>query len=352
MVIKTLASRFGEHDVSGLGAELAYRFLFAVFPFGLFVAALVAFVAPALGFDDPVGRILAGLGDNLPPEVAGAIRPELENVIGTTRPGLLSFGAIAALWAATSGTLALIKAMNRAYGVDESRSLPTRYLVAIGLTLLGAVGLIASFVTIVGGALVTQELADTLGLGGQAWTLFQLVRWPIVFVALVVAVAVLYRFAPNARAPWRWIFVGAGTFTLGWLVATWALGFYVSNFADYGATYGSLAGVIVLMLWFYVTSILLAVGGEVVAITTTVYQPGALEARRDEIAESETVKEVSRKAREATESVTERVRGAIGADYALGPRLAPDRDATPSRRPLERPPGGIVTQSMRREPPD
>ena len=113
----------GRDDLAGLSAELAYRFLFAIFPFGIFVAALAAFVATAAGIDDPTGRILAALGDNLPPDVAQAVRPQLEAVIGTGRPDLLTIGAIAALWAATGGTNALIKAMNRAYEVEEARPL-------------------------------------------------------------------------------------------------------------------------------------------------------------------------------------------------------------------------------------
>jgi membrane protein len=339
-VATDLVHRFQANDVPGLGAELAYRFLFAVFPFGLFVAALVAFIAPAMGINDPTGQLLGGLGDNLPPEVANAIRPELEQVIGTTRPGLLSIGAIAALWAATGGTLALMKGLNRAYEVEESRSIVTKYLVAIGLTLLAAVGIIVSFVTIVGGAVLTQQLAEELGVGGRAWSAIQLLRWPAVFIALVVAVAILYRFAPNGRAPWRWIVVGAVVFTLGWLVATFLFGLYVSNIANFGATYGSLGGVIALMLWFYLTSILLVVGGEVAAITTNVYEPGALQQRRDEIRESQLAREVEGRARDTVETAKERVGGAI------------DDDEPRRETPRPRPAGGPVVHSISRERPE
>src|SRR6478672_5091037 len=125
-------------DVTGLAAELAYRFLFALFPFGIFVAALTAFVATAIGMDDPTGKILGALSDNLPAQLAAGIRPQLEAVIGTQRPGLLTIGALAALWAATGGMNALIKAMNRAWEVEETRPLVPRYALAIGLTLFGS----------------------------------------------------------------------------------------------------------------------------------------------------------------------------------------------------------------------
>jgi membrane protein len=286
--LRAIGARFvrsvQEHDLTGLAAELAYRFLFAVFPFGLFLAALGAFAAGWLGIENPAQQIVDGLGDNLPPALASALAPELERVIGTARPGLLSFGAIAALWAATGGTNALIKAMNRAYDVEETRSFVPRTLLAIGLTLLGSLGILVSFVTIVGGALVTEQIAEQLGLSGQAWFLLSLARWPAVFVLLVVAVAILYRLAPNVRTPWRWAFGGAALFTAGWLIATWAFAWYVGTMGNYGATYGALGGVIVLMLWFYLTGLLLVGAAALTASAASVVEPERFEARRREIA--------------------------------------------------------------------
>ena len=290
-----------EHDVSGLAAEIAYRFLFAVFPFGLFVAALGGVIAGWLRIDNPAGQIIAGLGDNLPPEIADAVQPELERLFNTASNGLLWTGALLALWAATGGTNALVKGIHRAYGVPEQRPFVLRYVVAVALTLLAAVGVIASFVTIVGGAMITQELAERLALEAQAFTLLQLLRWPAVFVALTIAVAILYRYAPSIVIPWRWIAVGASFFTLGWLMATAALGWYAGNVADYGATYGSLGAVIVLMLWFYVTSALLLVGAELTAALARERTPGEIQMRGEE-------RNVAEKVTEAADSAAERVR--------------------------------------------
>jgi membrane protein len=281
-VLRRIVKGIQDDDVFGLAAELAYRFLFAVFPFGLFVAALGAFIAGLLHVDNPADQIVNGLGDNLPPSIAGALRPELQRLLSSPRADLLSLGAIAALWAATGGTNALVKGMHRAYGVPESRPFLLRYAVAIGLTVLGAVGVVAAFVTIIGGAVATQELAGRLGLGSQAYSVVELMRWPAVFVALTIAVAILYRYAPNVVVPWRWIVLGAALFTIGWLAATAALGYYAANFANYGATYGSLGGVIVLMLWLYVTGALLLIGAEVTAALAQVRTPGEIRRRREE----------------------------------------------------------------------
>jgi membrane protein len=175
-----------------------------------------------------------------------------------------------------------VKGIHRAYGVPEQRPFLLRYAVAVGLTLLAAAGVIASFVTIVGGALITQELAEQFGLQAQAFTVLQLLRWPAVFVALTLAVAILYRYAPSIVIPWRWILIGAAAFTLGWLAATVALGWYAGNVADYGATYGSLGAVIVLMLWFYITSALLLVGAELTAALARERTPDQIRMRGEE----------------------------------------------------------------------
>lgn len=280
-----------EDDVTGLAAEIAYRFLFAVFPFGLFVAAVGAFVANALPIDNPAQQIVQALGDNLPAPIADSLRPELERLIDSPRADLLSIGAIAALWAATGGTNALIKGMHRAYDAPEARPFWRRYLVALTLTVVGAVGMLVSFVTIVGGALVTQQLAEQVGLGAEAFSVLQLLRWPAVFAVMTLAVAILYRFAPNVVVPWRWILLGSVAFALGFLVVTAGVGFYAANFADYGATYGSLGGVIVLMLWFYVTALVLLLGAELSAAFAREWSPSEVHRATEEADEAAEAKE-------------------------------------------------------------
>jgi membrane protein len=273
---------FQRDDVAGMAAELAYRFLFAIFPFGIFVAALTAFIANAIGFADPTSQIMGAIGDNLPAEIAKGVRPQLEEVIGKTQPGLLTFGALAALWAATGGMNALIKAMNRAWEVDETRAFVPKTALAIGLTLLGSVGIIASFVTIVGASLLTTEVATRLGIDRSVLDLATLLLWPLVFVLLTVAVAVLYHWAPNFRAPWRWCLAGGALFSVAWIVATALFGLYVANFANYANTYGALGGVIVLMLWFYLSAMLLVSAAAIVAAALKETQPTMVHERRVE----------------------------------------------------------------------
>ena len=280
----TLGSDLWKHaqadDVSGLSAELAFRFLFALFPFALFVAALAAFIAVAIGLGNPTDAIVAGIGDNLPPDLAGGIATELGNIIGQQRPGLLSIGALLALWSATSGTLTVIKAMNRAYGVKESRSLISRYLLGMGLTITGSILILAAFVTIVGGSFLTEQVAAQLGIG-SAWGVIALLRWPVAFAILVASATIIYRVGPNMKPSWRAALVGAVVFAVGWLVATFVFALYVAGFSNYGATYGALAGVTVLMLWLYLTGYVMLFAAEVVAIVVRRTEPERLLERQD-----------------------------------------------------------------------
>jgi len=306
--VVTVWQRIRAHDLPGLSAEMAYRFLFALFPFALFLASVAAAAAGILGVGDPTGRIIDGLGDNLPPDLAGTVRTELEHVLGQQRAGLATVGAIVGLWAATTGTMTVIKSMNRAYDVREDRSLVHRYLLGIGLTIAGSIGIMIAFVTIVGGALLTEQAASRFGLE-QSWWVISLLRWPIVFGLLVIAATIIYRVGPNLTPTWRTAATGAAVFAIGWLVATFAFALYVANVANYGATYGTLGGVMVMMIWLYLTGMVLLVGAEVVAIMVDRSDPAFVDARRAEIAAHADA--MARHSDEKTRKVADRTIGEV-----------------------------------------
>ena len=337
---KEFVHQFQDDDASGMAAELAYRWLFAVFPFGLFLAALGAFVASWMGVQNPAQQIIAALGDNLPAELAAGVQPELERVIGQQQPGLVSLGALLALWAATSGTMTVIKSMNRAYDVDETRPAVIRYGVAIGLTIAAAVGLIVSFVTIVGGSVLTEQVARQLGLADTAWTVISIARWPVLLAILVLAVSAVLRTGPNMTPSWRSTLIGGVVFAVGWLIATFGFALYVANFADYAATYGALAGVIVLMLWFYVTAMVLVSAGELVALLTKRFEPELIDERREAIRRD-------RAAAAAAASTADKVGHAGRPDHATAP-IPSWVPVTVGDRPASRPTSSRTNQLVER----
>jgi membrane protein len=271
-----------EDDVPGLAAELAYRFLFALFPLFILIAALGGFVADLLPAQDPTARIMDTLGDALPAEAAGMLETQLDRVLGGRHPALLSIGVIAALWASAGAMNAIMKALNRIYGVEEKRPLWRRYALSIGLTLLAGGGVVVAFVVLLVGQVWGMQIGEALGLGPAVALAINLARWPLVIGLLVVAMAVLYWAAPNMNLPFRWISAGAVTFTLGWVAVSYLFGLYVANFGNYSDTYGALGGVIILMVWFYLSAFVLLVGAELNALMYARAEPGeASERLRD-----------------------------------------------------------------------
>ena len=263
-----------DDDVPGLAAELAYRFMFATFPFAIFVVALSGFMASWLGMASPGDRIIGAIGNSLPPDLIGSVTAQLDVLLAHTEPQLLSVGALVTLYAAVGGINTLMKAMNRAYGVPETRPLLRRMALAALLTVLGGVAVVVSFVAVVGGTLASERLIDEIGLSG-VWPALSLLRWPAAFLLLVAAVAALLRYAPNLRTPWRSAATAATAFAVAWLVVTYAFGLYVAHFATYDATYGALGSVIVLMLWFYLTAFVLLCAAELAALLVRFRSPNS-----------------------------------------------------------------------------
>ncbi|HEY3334394.1 MAG TPA: YhjD/YihY/BrkB family envelope integrity protein [Candidatus Limnocylindrales bacterium] len=326
---KQVVQQVIEDEVPDLAAGLAYRFLFAVFPFGIFLAALAAFVAQWTGLGDPTDEILAAIGDNLPRDVAAQIAPQLEAVLGQARPALLSIGALTALWAATGGVSSLMTAMNTAYDVEETRGFVGKLLRALLLTIVGSAGILVAFVTIVGGSVLTEQAVAVLGIGPGAWATISLLRFPLVLALVAVAVAALFRFGPNVAVSFRWTLVGGLVFAVGWLVATGIFGLYVANFGSYANTYGALGGVIVLMLWFYITAMLLLVAAEVTAVLAKAHEPEVVAARRAETGPAGSAKAGGPAAAD---------RGGAVDQTAAGPKPMPMPKATPEARPEAREP--------------
>ncbi len=278
-----------DDDVTGLAAELAYRFFLALFPFAIFVAGVAAFIARRSGIENPAQRLVDQLAGTLPSEAATLVSQELQRVIEQQNAGLVSFGVLSAIFVATGGTNALIKAMNRTFGVAETRPLWRRYLVALGMTLLAGSALITAFVIFLSGRIIAGDVAEGFGLSGAIWDLLPLLRWPLIVIAPFLAAVVLFRVGPNLKLPLRWIVPGALAFSVGWLLATWAFGIYVTEFASYGSTYGALGGVAILLIWFYLTAFILLLGVELNETIAAIREPSELRHRRRETADGEGV---------------------------------------------------------------
>lgn len=260
---RTLIKKISDDDLSGLAAEMSYRFFLALFPFFIFVAAFAGFVTDIFDVQNPTDRIVEAIGDTIPEDAASVLREQLDSILAGTNPGLLSVGIIGAVWASASGINTVIKGMNRVYGVEEKRPIWRKYLLALGLTLLAGASIIVAFLVLIVGQAAGVDIAKRMGLSGAATTLFTFVRWPFAVAAILLAIAFLYWATPNKKIPFRWITPGSVLFTAGWLIATYVFGVYVSNFGSYNSTYGALGGVVILLIWLYLTSFIMLLGAQI-----------------------------------------------------------------------------------------
>ena len=177
-VARGYVKRIFDDDVAGISAELAYRAMFAIVPFAIFVVALGGFIANWLGIANASNRIIGAMGSDLPADLVGPVRTQLDAVLAHAQLEVLSAGALLTLYASVSGTRSLMKAMNRAFGVRETRPLARRLILAALVTLLGGVTIAIAFVAIAGGTVVTRRLTEQSGLR-ELWLLIDVERRPL-----------------------------------------------------------------------------------------------------------------------------------------------------------------------------
>jgi membrane protein len=250
---------FTRDDMTTYAAALAYNTIFALFPFLLFLIALLSFLHVPDFFD-----WLLEQGESVLP---GDAYPRLTEVVAEiqnqSQGGLLSFGIVAAIWGASSGVRSLMNALNVAYDVEETRPLWKRYLLSLVYTIAFAILLLAAAALMLLGPRGMEWLADQAGLSSIVVTLWTLLRWPVLVLLLMFVAAVVYWVLPNVDQPFRLITPGAVLAVVIWVIASLGFSLYVSNFANYSATYGSLGGVIVMLFFFYISSAVLLLGAEI-----------------------------------------------------------------------------------------
>ena len=249
-----------DDNVLGLAAQTAYYFFFSLFPLLLFSAPLLGLIG---GRELILGRVMASAAQVLPPSAYTLLDQVVQDVVlSDNAPGLMSLGALLALWAGSNIFSALIDALNRAYDVAETRPWLKKKLLSIAAVLVAGGALVLATLTMLAGEDLVRWFAGQLGLGSQerlAWTVFQ---YLLAFALLVGSAWMLFYFLPNVRQDRTRVLAGAVVTTVLWIVVTLVFRAYVQNFGNYNATYGTIGGVIVLLLWMYLSMLVLLTGGE------------------------------------------------------------------------------------------
>ncbi|CAN5337088.1 YihY/virulence factor BrkB family protein [soil metagenome] len=266
-------NQINEDRLLAIAAGVVFFGLLAVFP------AITALVSSYGLFADPttIAGNLQTLAYMLPDGSFQIVQDQIARVLGNGQAQLgltFLFGLALALWSANAGVKAVIDALNVVYGEREKRSFIKLNLLSLAFT----TGALASLLLMVGAVVALPLMLDRMGLATESKVIVSLARWPLLMVMLLLALAILYRFGPSRPgARWQWLSVGTVTAALLWIAGSSLLSWYLSNFANYGATYGSLGAAIGLMTWMWMSAIIVLVGAELnseiehqTAIDTTV----------------------------------------------------------------------------------
>ncbi|ADO69644.1 Ribonuclease BN-related protein [Stigmatella aurantiaca DW4/3-1] len=270
-ILGNLRREWKRNKLSDAAAALTFYGVLSLFPFLLFIVALAGLVIQP----EQVQALIGELGREVPPAFSQIPSAQLAQLTSGPSTGLLTFSALAAVWSAAAGVVSLMTALNTAYGVTESRPRWKVYGIALGMMLGGALlALLAGLVAVAAPALATRL--------GQPWmALVGWLRLPLAALLMMSLWATLYSVLPDVRQKFKFITPGSVAGVLVWLAASLGFSFYVSHFSTFGITYGALGGIIVLLLWMWISSLALMLGAEINAVL----------ARRSSEGKSETARE-------------------------------------------------------------
>jgi membrane protein len=259
--LKGAVREFMDDQCTDLAAALTYYAVLAAAPALLALVSILGLVGDG---ERAVDSVLSSVEGVVPEETLEIVRPLVENAADTPRAGLaLVVGVVLALWSASGYVGAFGRAMNRIYEVEEGRPIWKLRPVMLGVTVVVVLlaGLVVGSLVLSGP--IARQVGELVGLGDTAIAVWQVAKWPVALLLVVIVVALLYHLTPNVKQPkFRWVSPGALLAIVVWAIASAGFGFYVSNFGSYGATYGTLAGVIVFLLWLWITNLALLLGAQ------------------------------------------------------------------------------------------
>jgi len=258
--IKQLVSRVIDDDITALAAQLAYDLLLSFFPFLLLILTLLSYSNLKNTY------VLEYLHQIMPKSAFDLIYTTIINVSRSTTGNLLSLSIIGTIWTGSSGFRAIIKGLNKAYDEEETRpywktlAISILFMVGLAVTIIVAVSLV------VFGQMIGRHIAERLNLSNDFILNWDIIRYLVSLCGMAFTFAALYHFTPCRRLTWREVLPGAIFSTLGWLISSLGFAYYVNNYNNYSGAYGGIGAVIVLMVWLYITSTIILLGGEVNAL--------------------------------------------------------------------------------------
>ncbi len=284
-VLKIFSKNVKQDDVLDRANGVAYNFILAIFPTIIFLFTLIPYIT-SLVPEVNTKSIMEFLSTMMPASMYDVIAVTIEDIIGNSRGGLLTFGVLFALYLATNGMMALMRAFNACYKTEEKRSVIKTRLIATGLTLnLAFVIFLAVILLVVGQFVLDYVLANLpefpwLDLKDYTLYLILALRFVVIFLVFFFAIASIYYFAPTVHYDWRFFSLGSIVATLGILGVSYGFSYYVTNFGSYNKVYGSIGVLIALMIWVQLVTTVLLFGYEIDASIHEAKRNAALWAAR------------------------------------------------------------------------
>lgn len=255
--VKRFYARVRDDDVSALGAQFAYHLIMSLFPFLLFLAALATY-API-----PTEGTLNELSAVVPREALKVVRGTLYEIARTNRSNILSLSMLVTIYLASNGFAVLARGLNKAYDVAETRGFVKLRALSLLFVPLVSLGILLEAVAVVFGKLFLCRLSVSFCWSAGGIALMQALRLILPFLMMTLIFALLYTMIPNRKLRFRQSFLGAAFASAAWALASLGFSFYVNRFADYTRLYGSLGGVMILLVWLYLTSVVVLIGCEI-----------------------------------------------------------------------------------------
>ncbi len=241
-----------------LAAQLSFYLVLAMFPALLVLVSLLGY----LPVENAAAGLLALVGRVAPSAMVDLLAVQAGEIMADGRADLATVGMAGALWSSSAAMRAVIEALNRIYRVAEWRPWWRRRLVALGLTLAFGLFTTASLLLVLAGPGVLAGLATVVGARSTVALAWQLLRWPVLVALVVIGIGIVYHFAPNRPARWAWTTPGALLGTALWIGSSFLFKLYVTHLGTFSVTYGAIGGVIVVLLWLYLSSLAILVGAE------------------------------------------------------------------------------------------
>lgn len=260
--VKKVVREIGEDHVGAFAGNLAYQGLFAIFPFAIFVLSLLGiFHATHL-----VNQLLNRAASTLPPEAVTLIKQNILSIAQSRATGAFTVSAIVsmllALWGVSGGFRAVMEAMNVMYNVQDARPFWKKYLISIVMALAVSALLLGAFVLVVFGGQIGGAIANHVGLGPAFKVAWDILQWPVLLAGVLLAFSLVYYLAPDVKQSFRFVSPGSIVAVAAWVVFSLVFSLYVNLFASFNKTYGTLAGLVVLLLYMYYSAFFLLVGAE------------------------------------------------------------------------------------------